>query len=152
MLKALHTSSIATCGSLSTLEKYVQSLSESPFILVALLAKAVSHKLRSHSQEGLTDKEAEYIRIILHKISQDYLMRRYYSSIILQALQLSCFHPVNVPLFVRCGIVDTLQTLMDISSNSEAGDVVANILWKILSNDEINAENSEEVVADTTGT
>ena len=151
ILKVLQTTGIDTINdvdSLSDLKSYVLSLLSSPFMLVAVLAKAVAHLLTypqvTKNNMELTDGEVDHIATILCRLSQDKLTRVYFSSIILQVLRLLCSQPVNKTQFMQRGVVVHLQTLMEVSSEAEAG-VIANILWTIIS-----MENSDEVI-DTKG-
>ena len=148
ILKVLQTHGIDDINSLSALKSYVLSLLTSPFMLVAVVAKAVAHLLTypeaTKNNMELTDGEVDHITTILCRLSQDKLTRVYFSSIILQVLHLLCSQPVNKTQFMQRGVVAHLQTLMEVSSEAEAG-VIANILWNI-----INVENSD-VVIDTKG-
>ena len=147
ILKALQipgANTIDDIDSMSALKSYAQSLSTSPLMLVAIIAKAVVYLLTyPQGTKELTDGEVDHITTILCSLSQDKLARRYYSSIILQVLRVLCSQPENVSQFMECGIVTHLQTLMEVSNEAEA-DVIASILWKIIS-----VEDSDEVVIET---
>ena len=135
IIKALQTTgndAINDVDSISALKKYVQSLLTSPFVLIAILAKAVAHLLKyPQMSTELTDSEVDHIIAMLGRLSQDKLIRRYYSSIILWVLHILCSQPVNITQFMQHDIASHLQTLMEVSSEAEA-EVIASILWKVI--------------------
>lgn len=159
LLRALQQTCAATIDeSLLTMNTYIQSLLNAPILLVSVLAKAVTIQLQSYPQVvpsgdvELADEEADIISVILSKLSQDNLKRRYYSTIIFQSLLLLCSHPMNVTQLVSCGVVADLQTLMDTSTEAGEADIIAHIVWKIVSSGEMNAQNNNEVVINSHAT
>lgn len=153
-LKALSKTS-AGCSesdeSLSTLIRHVRPLLHSPFLLTTVLAKAAAVYLCKSSQVTqsdieLADDEVSIIIAILHSISHDQLKQRYYLNIILQVLNLLCSHPMNLVKFESNGIVDVLESLLEVGGEGE--DMVANIIWKIASNNEVTSDISDENVSE----
>ena len=154
LLKALcknSTSSSESNESLSTLIGHVRPLLHSSCMLNTILAKAVAVHLCNYSQVTesdieLMDDEISIIITILQSISCDKLKQRYYSNIMLQVLNLLCSHPMNLAKFESSGIVDVLQSLLEVGGEEEG--MVATILWKIASNNDLTSDISDEVVSE----
>lgn len=142
-LQAPGNDAIIDVDSISALKNYIQSLLTSPFLLIAVLAKAVARLLKyPQMSTELTDCEADHIVAMLSRLSQDKLIRRYYSSIILSLLRTLCSQPVNVTQLMQHDIASHLQTLMEVSSEAEA-EVIAGILWKL-----VDVEDNVEIIID----
>ena len=145
-LKALQTCDIATnnVDYLSSLKSYIQSLLSSQFMLIAALAKAAVHLLQCSKvtkiimELTLTDSEVDQITTMLNRFTQDKLTRRYYSHTILQVLCLLNSQPANITQFTKRGIAANLQSLMELSKETEAA-LIANILQKV-----VDDEDSEQ--------
>ena len=146
ILKALQAHDFDTdvVNHLSSLKNYTQSLLSCPFMLVAALAKAVIYLLPcspiTKNNVELTDGEVDHMVTILSRFTQDKLTRRYYSHVFLQVLCLLSFQPANITQFMKHDIVANLESLMEVSEETEA-DLIANILWKV-----IHVEDSEQDV------
>ena len=111
-------------------------------MLIAALAKAAVHLLQCSKVTKiimeLTDSEVDQITTMLNRFTQDKLTRRYYSHTILQVLCLLNSQPANITQFTKRGIAANLQSLMELSKETEAA-LIANILQKV-----VDDEDSEQ--------
>ena len=118
----------------------IRTFLNSPFIVISIMAKAVAVSLLQccpqteilASDTEMTDKEINFLSVIIHDFTEDSLKRRYLFHPILQALVLLCSQPVNANQCASQSIIITeLETLMECADELEDPHVIANVLWKI---------------------
>jgi len=101
---------------LSSIETFLKS----PFFGTAVKAKAIAVILLQQSPQigltasdiGMTDKEVNFLSVIIHDLSQDDLKRRYYLHWVLQVLTPLCSKPNNTSHFAIQNILSELEILM----------------------------------------
>ena len=130
----------------------IETFLKSPFFGTAVMAKAIAVILLQQSPQigltasdiGMTDREVNFLAVIIHDLSQDDLKRRYYLYWVLQVLTPLCSQTINAGHFASHNILTELEMLMGCSGEHE--DIIANLLWKIATG---GGEESMEVTDKT---
>jgi len=130
----------------------IETFLKSSFFGTAVMAKAIAVILLQHlpqigltvSDIGMTDREVNFLAVIIHDLSQDDLKRRYYLYWVLQVLTPLCSQNINAGHFATHNILTELEILMGCSGEHE--DIIANLLWKIATG---GGEESMEVTDKT---
>jgi len=115
----------------------IKTFLKSPFFCTTVMVKAIAVILLQQSPQigltvsdiGITDKEVNFLVVVIHDFSQDDLKRRYYLHWVLKVLTLLCSQPINVSQFASHSILSELEILMGCAGEHE--DIIANLLWKI---------------------